>query len=378
MFPSSTMPFPSVDGTIAIPEGLMLDSVRRRPAHGDERQKEDPAALAAAALQLAETYNTPPVPTTFAVWYAFAAGRPETLQREIRKLIDTGGTVSSYEVEQLYHSHLSMTEEQRREQEIAGYRLDHELNKAVGLVQRHMEANDRLAGSIRKSASMMSRDATPAHLFDAVDEILAANSRMRVESARLGHSLEQIRKEVRNLAASLEQARRNEFRDSLTNIANRRYFDRALPRQLREAHTNRWPICLAFADLDHFKSINDKYGHLVGDDVLRYFAALLQKNVKVRDIVARFGGEEFAILLPLTKLADAKTLIERIKTELDQANLVVSKDRHSIGKVTSSFGIVQARPGEEADDFIKRADEKLYEAKNAGRNCIACDSTQDD
>lgn len=350
----------------------MLESVRRRSSQREASEKEDPAALAAAALQLAEAYSTPPVPAAYTVWYAFASGKPEKLCLEIRKQIDSSGTISAYEVEELFHVFLSATEEQRREQEVAGYRLDHEMNKAVGLVQGHMETNDRLAVSISKSASVLTATTTPRPIFDAVEEILAANGKMRVESAKLSHSLEQIRKEVRKLAACLEQARRNEFRDSLTNVANRRYFDRALPRYLKEAGTNGQPVSLAFADLDHFKSINDNYGHLVGDDVLRFFAALLQKNVKGRDVVARYGGEEFAILLPSTRLAEAKILVEQIKTELDGANLAVSKGHNSIGKVTCSFGIAQAQPGDLPEGLIRRADEKLYEAKNAGRNRIAC------
>lgn len=351
----------------------MLESVRRRSIPNEASEKEDPVALSAAALQLAEAYSTPPVPTIYAVWYAYASGKPEKLCREIKKQLDANGTISSYEVEELYHLCLSASEEQRREQEVAGYRLDHELNKAVGLVQKHMETNDRLAVSIKNSATVLTATTTPRPIFDAVDEILTANGKMRAESAKLSYSLEQIRKEVRKLAASLEQARRNEFKDSLTNVANRRYFDRALPRLMKEAFTGGQPISLAFADLDHFKAINDNHGHLVGDDVLRYFAALLQKNVKGRDIVARYGGEEFAILLPATGLAEAKTVIEQIKAELDGANLAVSKGHNAIGKVTCSFGIAQAKTGDAPENLIRRADEKLYEAKNAGRNRIACD-----
>jgi diguanylate cyclase len=357
----------------------MLDPVKpdsdtsrdRPPAPAD---KDDAAALAAEAIRLAEAHDTPPVPSTFAVWYAFASGRPERLCREIRKLIDLNGSISSYELDQLHHVHLSVTEEQRREQEVAGFRLDREISKATGLVQKHMDTNDRFVGSLKKSANTMTATTNPKQMSDAVEAILAANGKMRAESVKLNHSLNQIRAEVRKLAASLEQSRQNEFRDALTNVANRRYFDRALPRHITDAAATGQPLSIAFADLDHFKTINDNYGHPVGDDVLRYFAALLQKNIKGRDFVARYGGEEFVLLLPATSLDNAKVLIQQIKTELDRASLIVSKGKSSIGKVTCSFGIVQAHPGEEAGDLIKRADAKLYEAKNAGRNCIACDA----
>jgi diguanylate cyclase len=334
----------------------------------------DPTSLASRALRLAEAYNTPPVPKIYEIWYAFAAGQPDRLCHEIRKLIDTNGTVSSYELDQLHHEFLSASEAQRQEHELAGYHLDREMHKAIGLVQRHIGSNDRFAGSLKKSANAMTATANPARLQQAVESLLLENGRMRAESVKLGHSLDQIRVEVRKLSARLEKARQNEFKDPLTNVANRRYFDRALPKFIADAVATGSPLNLVMADLDHFKLVNDTFGHQVGDDVLRYFAALLQKNVKGRDIVARYGGEEFAIILPSTTGADAKLLMQQIMAQLERANLVISKDRNPIGKMTSSFGIAQARRGDDAETLIKRADEKLYEAKQAGRNRIACDT----
>ena len=127
------------------------------------------------------------------------------------------------------------------------------------------------------------------------------------------------------------------------------------------------------ADIDHFKAINDRFGHQAGDDVLKYFAALMQQNLKGHDVVARMGGEEFALILPFTEPADARKVIGQIMAQLDKANLVVARDKDPIGKVTCSFGFARMRTGETPDSFIGRADEKLYEAKQMGRNRIVCD-----
>ncbi len=342
-----------------------------KPAQGGN---DNPALLASKALRLAETYDTPPVPKIYEIWYAFAAGKPEKLCREIRKLIDENGTVSTYELDQLHHEFLALSEGQRREQELAGYHLDREMHKAIGLVQWHIGSNDRFAETLKKSANAMTATANPAKLQQTVEFLLLDNGRMRAESVKLSHSLDQIRIEVRKLGAQLEKARQNEFKDPLTNVANRRYFDRALPRFIANSFAAGSPLNLVMADLDHFKLVNDTFGHQVGDDVLRYFAALLQKNVKGRDIVARYGGEEFAIILPSTTSANAKLLMQQIMAQLERANLVVSKGQNPIGKVTSTFGIAQAIQGDDAETLIKRADMKLFEAKQAGRNRIASDT----
>ncbi|WP_193175927.1 GGDEF domain-containing protein [Oricola nitratireducens] len=352
----------------------MLDTENLHSGKPDRGGHDDPVALASRALHFAETYNTPPVPKIYEIWYAFAAGKPEKLCQEIRKLIAANGAVSSYELDQLHREFLALSEEQRREQELAGFHLDREMHKAIGLVQRHIGSNDRFAETLKKSANAMTATANPAKLQQTVEFLLVDNGRMRAESVKLSHSLDQIRIEVRKLGAQLEKARQNEFKDPLTNVANRRYFDRALPRFIADAFATGSPLNLVMADLDHFKLVNDTFGHQVGDDVLRYFAALLQKNVKGRDIVARYGGEEFAIILPSTTSANAKLLMQQIMAQLGRANLVVSKGHNPIGKVTSTFGIAQATRSDDAETLIKRADMKLLEAKQTGRNRIASDA----
>jgi diguanylate cyclase len=124
------------------------------------------------------------------------------------------------------------------------------------------------------------------------------------------------------------------------------------------------------ADVDHFKRINDTFGHAVGDEILRRFGELLSKNIKGRDTATRYGGEEFVVLLPHTKIDGACFLGEQIRSELENKKWMHHKTGQPIGKVTASFGIAQLRDGEEPDALIDRADAKLYEAKAAGRNCV--------
>ena len=132
-------------------------------------------------------------------------------------------------------------------------------------------------------------------------------------------------------------------------------------------------MCLVMGDIDRFKAINDTFGHQIGDEILKMFAKLLSSNVKGRDTVARFGGEEFAIILPETRLADAEHLTESIRSQLEGKELAVNNSGEPIGKITASFGIAQLGEHDDPDTLVQRADARLYEAKCAGRNRVVID-----
>ena len=333
-------------------------------------------AISAKALRYAQAYRTPPVPKTYEVWYAFASGKPEGLRKEVTTLIEKSGAIDPQYLDQIHSEFFSQGEQDRRQQELLGYHLDKEMEKAVKRVHRHLVTNEHYSGSLKQSASKLSSAATPEQVRDTVEVLLLENARMRAESVKLNHDLEQTRVQVRKLRTSLEKSRENEFRDPLTNVSNRRYFERALGKMINEANSTGTPLCLVMADLDHFKRINDTFGHQVGDDVLRYFASLMMKNVKGQDLVARYGGEEFAIVFPSTSAANANRVITNIMGQLDTANLVISRGKNPLGRVTSSFGIAQLKPGEAADQLIQRADARLYQAKHAGRNRAVCDPVE--
>ena len=163
------------------------------------------------------------------------------------------------------------------------------------------------------------------------------------------------------------------MRDGLTLLANRRSFDISLAQEIENAAAKGHELCLVLADIDHFKKVNDTFGHQVGDGILQTFASLISNNVKGRDIAARYGGEEFALILPNTAPESAVKLVDKIRQELETSRLVIKSTGKAVGKVTSSFGISRYVPGADSEKMIRKADEKLYEAKNNGRNRIEVD-----
>jgi diguanylate cyclase (GGDEF)-like protein len=160
--------------------------------------------------------------------------------------------------------------------------------------------------------------------------------------------------------------------DYLTGIANRRHFMNLLERELRRAQRYHEQFSLVLIDLDWFKSINDRYGHPVGDRVLQRFCLVCQHNLRESDLLGRVGGEEFAMLLHNTGQAEAMTLIERIRHALEQE--AIALDGGEILHVTASFGVsAVAAETLRLEQLLHQADRALYQAKAAGRNCvIAC------
>ncbi len=155
--------------------------------------------------------------------------------------------------------------------------------------------------------------------------------------------------------------------DSLTGLFNRRYILERIEEKLPEIKRHQLDCCFVMIDIDYFKNINDQYGHLVGDEILRSVSQLLKKGVRQGDIVSRYGGEEFLILLPMTDLSSAEILVERLRFAIEVQQCSIQG--HDVS-VTASFGIAQHELQDDADKTISRADKALYQAKTKGRNCI--------
>ncbi len=155
--------------------------------------------------------------------------------------------------------------------------------------------------------------------------------------------------------------------DPLTGIQNRAALDSETERHVQLAHRHKTPLAMIVIDIDHFKNINDTYGHTFGDLVLRVLAQRVSRCMRTSDHIFRFGGEEFVLLLPSTDLDGARLLAERIRETLD-AHPVTQGDKQAT--VTVSMGVANLRPNERSDGLFERADSALYEAKNAGRNRV--------
>ncbi len=162
------------------------------------------------------------------------------------------------------------------------------------------------------------------------------------------------------------------YHDNLTGIYNRNKFDELCSAEINRVRRYGTPCSLVILDIDHFKRFNDTYGHLVGDKVLRTLAETITRNIRNTDIFARWGGEEFVLLLPETPLASACKLVEKLRLQV--AHIVMEE----CDGITASFGVTQLHREDTIKRAIARADQALYEAKAAGRNCVKCAAHESD
>jgi two-component system cell cycle response regulator len=192
-------------------------------------------------------------------------------------------------------------------------------------------------------------------LYDTVLELNRDYASAQFELTQTNLKLQQ--REAQILAASLT--------DPLTGVGNRRRLEQALALEINRAERTGGPLCAFMADLDHFKRVNDTYGHEVGDKVLCAFGDLLRRCTRATDIVARFGGEEFVVLMPATDLAQAVVIAERIREAFASCPVAPLAD-----PATASFGVAALVAGQHGPLLLQRADRALYAAKQAGRNRV--------
>ena len=204
--------------------------------------------------------------------------------------------------------------------------------------------------------------------LQAEGEIRKAKEELEVRVGERTRELNQALLDVGDLAAqlntSLHQVELLAVTDTLTDTYNRRKFDEIVADEHRFAEHEKSPFSLIMLDLDHFKMVNDQFGHSVGDQVLKHLCRLIRGLIRQGDFLIRWGGEEFVLLLPGTAIQEAGPFAERIRSEVEQESFP------KVGKITISLGVAQLREGESMDNLIMRVDNALFQAKEGGRNRV--------
>ena len=222
--------------------------------------------------------------------------------------------------------------------------------------------------AVAKHIDRLAETQKPSEVLAAAAAILGETRQFVVFSHQFESELTSTAEEMSKLKQELTNARREAAIDSLTGLHNRRSFDRRLNELMAETDGLDDGFCLLLLDIDHFKRVNDAYGHMVGDKVLSEFSKQISKLTRRSDFLARYGGEEFAILLPGTRITNAFTVAENIRGTLEMVRLRRSGSKESLGAVTVSVGVACYRIGEPVEEFIGRCDRALYRAKRLGRN----------
>ncbi|MBF0309730.1 MAG: diguanylate cyclase [Magnetococcales bacterium] len=226
----------------------------------------------------------------------------------------------------------------------------------------------RTIGRLQGSATIEDLQTLRAVLMSEAHALKNQTESVNRQLAETQTRLHETRQRLESMEEELDKTRRESMTDPLTRVANRRALDQILEREVARGNRYRLAMAMVLIDLDHFKKVNDTYGHPVGDKVLSTVADRMSKLLRKCDFLARFGGEEFAILLPETTVEDAITTAEKLRQEVASLRF---RTTSRVLQVTASFGICGLGPDTDTiEEFIKGADEALYQAKAQGRNRV--------
>lgn len=337
----------------------------------DYTEYEDQAAeFMRLAVPLMKKHGIAMTPANYAVWFEYVSGSNVALVDALDKEIEEKGRLTDQQSRQLYERFFDREKDQQSFLELRE-ELSRLLREVISFVYTGVVSTDKSNTQLQHLLGRMSPNMTGQEVHDLVEEVLASTrqavSSGEVLSERLNYAME----EVQTLKKELDETRREAKSDMLTGLANRKAFDEILDSSTRNADQNHQAVTLIFCNLDNFNDINENHGQPVGDLVLKRVASLLQDHVSNSDLVARYSGEEFAILLNNQPLSEARKIAEKIRTEMAAKRIARKDTGESLGQITLSLGLATYVATEGVDSFMQRADRALYMAKRRGRNCVS-------
>jgi len=305
-------------------------------------------------------------PVSYAVWYEYASGRNAKLKQAVDAFLGSGAQLDDKSIQEFFDTYIVERDEEAMRRLYADFQrivteISHSAHETGVQAGRYGDSLAQIGHRLEESVDRLPLEAI-------VEELVAGTLQMHVWVTTLEKQLAERRQEIEELRVAISEVQSESHTDPMTGLANRRGFDKAINELLALENSDRGETCLLIADVDHFKKINDAYGHVFGDKVICAVAQTLKSGVKGRDIVARFGGEEFVVLLAKTPLAGAYTVAEQLRATVEQSR--IRRGETTLDAVTISIGVTAYRGGESVTEFIHRADLALYTSKQNGRNRI--------
>ena len=329
-------------------------------------------AFAEIALGQIRSLRQTAIPRNYEIWYVYATGYNSSLNKIINETLARNGTLTEADLEQIYETYLSQIKATERIDKV-GARVIGEIDDVMSLISDALGTSASYEETLSSASESLSVARDRDQVKAIVETVLKSTREMRDINKALEGRLSLSKNEISNLQQSLEAIRAESLTDPLTGLGNRKYFDRSIDTAVQNALSSGEPLSLLMFDIDHFKSFNDSYGHLTGDQVLRLVAMSLKQTIKGQDITARYGGEEFAVVLPNTALRQALTVADHIRRAVMAKELKKKSTGEILGRVTISVGVSMLKPGDDTHSLIERADACLYVAKRNGRNRVICE-----
>lgn len=317
------------------------------------------------ALALLSKHKIPPSPVNYQLAYEYVSGKNKALIETLDEHMSHADGISQEALWDIYQrffvQDIAALEKMRKELRFLIANMQNEFERSGGELTG-------FSSRLNEFASVLDTDKNPQEISSEVQKMISGTQSVAKSQKKFDTQMSDIMEEVETLRKEIEQIKEESLTDALTGIANRRAFDDALSKFMHSSTEENTPLSLLLIDIDHFKKFNDTFGHLVGDKVLRFMGTTLRRCVKGQDFTARFGGEEFSVILPHTNKDGAKVIAELIRRAISSTELH-DKDNH-YGKITASIGVTEYSQGEDVSELIQRCDTGLYQAKADGRNRV--------
>jgi diguanylate cyclase len=328
--------------------------------------------FAEVALGQIKALKQPASPRYYEVWYHYATGYYPAVNQLINQLLKSNGKLTQADIDAIYERFFSPAK-QASEIDSATSRFIAQIDEVMGMLSQAAGASSGHAADLAQMNRKLGTTTEMAGVRNIIESLIHTAREMETTNRTLEERLNKSKQEVHELHRHLEAVRTESLTDPLTTLANRKHFDASIAALVAETHQKGEPLSLVLADIDHFKTFNDTFGHLIGDQVLRLVALALKDNVKGQDVASRFGGEEFAVILPGTSLRQATTVGEHIRRAVMGKELMKRSTGENLGRITISVGVASLHRGETVAALIERADNCLYAAKRNGRNRVICE-----
>jgi len=321
---------------------------------------------ACRALEKIEELNLVPSPENYELWFRYFDG-----DAEIVGAIDKfGENVNEAICSKIYKRFLQNSAHEDQVKKISDS-IQQALVEISGLFNSVQVATNEYGDTLSDANNQIEKANSLDELSAVVTNMVESTKKVVEYNKSLETQLSSSTEQMTELRQTLDMVRKEAMTDSLTGLSNRKAFDNYLQLALAEAQENDSTLTLLMMDIDHFKKFNDTFGHLIGDQVLRLVARSLKDGIKGRDLAARYGGEEFAIILPDTNVEAGIFVGNALRRVVERKEVINRTTGENLGQITLSVGVAQYQGGEDsAEQLIARADEALYDAKEAGRNRV--------
>jgi len=312
--------------------------------------------------------SIPLTPENYYVWFEYFLGFNKELQDAIDAIIGAKEHFSEKINRELYNDFINQNNfEVLEEIQKESYKIFQNILRASLSTN---SAASTYSGKMEGYYQQLNDTQELTHIQKLLEAIIKDTHDMAVSSYELNQKLDQATAQIQALSKQLEETKREVLLDGLTGLNNRKAFDRKIEALCEQFDQNVDFFSVIMLDIDYFKKFNDQHGHQTGDAVLSIVGGLLKQCVKGKDFPSRYGGEEFIILLPGTKLNGAQVVAEQIRETISSKKFKNTQTGQKLGNITVSIGVAEIRQGDTAITLVERADASLYLAKENGRNNV--------